>query len=149
MDFCAALRRLGDRQHRIKLRGIRALLTLSLLSACAPGWAQPAAAGAVPVLPPAAPVAGVPLSTAPGNADLAARVSEGRRRYTGQCARCHGLNLVTGGIGFDLRQFPRDERARFTHSVRKGLRAMPAFESTASDADIDALWAYIGSVNGW
>ena len=143
------MKRPGGWQHRVKFLGIRALLTLSLLLACAPGWAQPAATGAVPVAPPAAPVAGLPLAAPPATADPAALVSEGRRRYTGQCARCHGLNLVTGGIGFDLRQFPRDEKARFTLSVRKGLRAMPAFGSTTRDADIDALWAYIGSVNGW
>ena len=78
-----------------------------------------------------------------------ALVDDGRRRYTGMCVRCHGLNLVTNGIGFDLRTFPRDGKERFGLSVRRGLRAMPSFESIITEADIDALWAYIGSVNGW
>lgn len=76
-------------------------------------------------------------------------IDDGRRRYTGLCVRCHGLNLVTNGIGFDLRTFPRDGKERFDRNVRRGLRAMPSFESIISETDIDALWAYIGSVNGW
>ena len=76
-------------------------------------------------------------------------VDDGRRRYTGLCVRCHGLNLATNGIGFDLRTFPRDGKERFSLSVRRGLRAMPSFESIITENDVDALWAYIGMVNGW
>ena len=86
-----------------------------------------------------------PATTTPD----AALVDEGRRRYTGMCARCHGLNLVTTGIGFDLRRFPREDKERFVRSINKGLKAMPAFEGSIKPAEIDALWAYIGAVNGW
>ena len=78
-----------------------------------------------------------------------ALVDDGRRRYTGMCARCHGLNLVSNGIGFDLRTFPADGKERFRLGVSKGLRAMPSFETSITETDIDAVWAYIGSVNGW
>jgi mono/diheme cytochrome c family protein len=76
-------------------------------------------------------------------------VALGRSRYTLMCARCHGLNLVSNGLGTDLRAFPQDAKARFDMSVSKGLRAMPAWESSLKPGELDAMWAYIGSVNGW
>ena len=82
--------------------------------------------------------------------ELSEEAAAGRRSYTSMCARCHGLNLVTtGGIGYDLRSFPRDGKERFLRSVNKGLRAMPAWEGVARPEQIEAIWAYIGSVNGW
>ena len=101
----------------------------------------------------AAEPASAPLPTAsaaPQGATLAAELAaEGRRRYTGLCARCHGLNLVTVGIGFDLRTFPQADKERFVRSVTQGVRAMPAFGNVVQAAELEAIWAYIGSVNGW
>ncbi len=74
----------------------------------------------------------------------------GRKAYTSYCARCHGLNLVvSGGAFFDLRRFPADDKARFLQSVSKGLRAMPAWEGIVKPEQIESIWLYIGSVNGW
>jgi cytochrome c55X len=81
--------------------------------------------------------------------DAPALADQGRRIYTSLCVRCHGLNLVSNGIGFDLRQFPKDGQERFRNSVSKGLRAMPAWEGVLKPGELDALWAYIGSVNHW
>jgi mono/diheme cytochrome c family protein len=81
--------------------------------------------------------------------DAPSLAEQGRRVYTSLCVRCHGLNLVSNGIGFDLRQFPKDGQERFRTSVSKGLRAMPAWEGVLKPGELDALWAYIGSVNGW
>ncbi len=53
------------------------------------------------------------------------------------------------GIGFDLRTFPPHDRARFDRSVNQGLRAMPAWGGTLKPGQLDQLWAYLGSVNGW
>jgi mono/diheme cytochrome c family protein len=78
-----------------------------------------------------------------------ALADQGRRIYTSLCVRCHGLNLVSNGIGFDLRQFPQDGQERFRTSVTQGLRAMPAWGGVLKPGDIDALWAYVGSVNRW
>jgi mono/diheme cytochrome c family protein len=82
--------------------------------------------------------------------DAAATVESGRRAYTTYCARCHGINLAVGSSAFfDLRTFPKDDKARFVRSVTYGLRAMPAWEGIVKPEQIDSIWAYIGSVNGW
>ncbi len=73
----------------------------------------------------------------------------GRKIYISSCQRCHGIDLVTNSIGFDLRTFPRDDKERFVHSVTNGVRAMPAWGGTLKGEQIDLLWAYIGAVNGW
>lgn len=74
----------------------------------------------------------------------------GRKVYKSYCERCHGLNLAVGSAAFfDLRTFPKDDKPRFLTSVNKGKRAMPAWEGIVKPADIEAVWAYIGQVNGW
>jgi hypothetical protein len=45
-----------------------------------------------------------------------------------------------------LRTFPRDDRERFFRSVAKGLRAMPAWESSLKPGEIETIWAYVRSV---
>jgi mono/diheme cytochrome c family protein len=82
-------------------------------------------------------------------ADPATLATMGKRIYTGMCTRCHGINMASNGIGFDLRKFPADGRERFERSVSEGLRAMPAWKTILKPGDTDALWAYIGSVNNW
>ncbi len=62
------------------------------------------------------------------------------------CARCHGINLVTTGSAYDLRTFPREDRERFFRAVTKGLRAMPAWESSLKPEEIETIWAYVRSV---
>jgi len=89
-------------------------------------------------------------AAAPALADEAALAEVGRKTYTSFCVRCHGINLVvSGGAFFDLRRFPKDDKARFVRSVTQGLRAMPAWGGTLKPEQIDAIWAYIGAVNGW
>jgi mono/diheme cytochrome c family protein len=79
-------------------------------------------------------------------ADQAATVAAGRKIYTGNCARCHGINMVTTGSAFfDLRKFPMDQRERFNTSVTKGIRGMPAWGDSLKAEDLDALWAYVAS----
>ena len=74
----------------------------------------------------------------------------GRQAYTSFCVRCHGINLnVTSSAYFDLRTFPKDDKSRFVDSVMHGKRQMPAWEGIVKPDQIDAIWAYIGSVNGW
>ena len=91
------------------------------------------------------------LATAAAADEAAApNPDQGRRAYTSFCVRCHGLNLVTTSSAyFDLRTFPKDEKARFVESVRHGKRQMPAWEGIVKPEQIEDIWAYIGSVNGW
>jgi mono/diheme cytochrome c family protein len=85
-------------------------------------------------------------ATAPASEE----VQNGRRLYVSYCTRCHGVNLVSpGGAFFDLRTFPSNDKERFMRSVKEGKRAMPAWGSIIKPHEIEALWAYIGSVNGW
>jgi mono/diheme cytochrome c family protein len=97
-------------------------------------------------VPPAAPVASGPAAATPP----VPTVAMGKSSYTSFCARCHGINLVTASSAhFDLRTFPRDDKERFVRSVSKGLRAMPAWEGVVKPEQLEAIWLYIGSVNGW
>lgn len=73
---------------------------------------------------------------------------QGRQLYTSYCARCHGVNMVNTGVSFDLRTFPRDDKERFLRSVRKGLRAMPAWEGRFETEELDSLWLYVSSGSG-
>jgi cytochrome c55X len=95
--------------------------------------------------------AGAAAAQAPGPAPTPAdEVQEGRRLYVSYCTRCHGVNLVSpGGAFFDLRTFPRDDKERFLRSMKEGKRAMPAWGSIIKPHEMDSIWAYIGSVNGW
>jgi len=79
----------------------------------------------------------------------ATEVEAGRKLYVSACQRCHGIDLVTTGIGFDLRTFPQSEKKRFVRSVTEGVRAMPAWGPTLKPEQLDLLWAYLGAVNGW
>ncbi len=89
------------------------------------------------------------LCAAAARADEPAPTEIGRKTYTSYCARCHGFNLVMVTGTFDLRRFPQDDKERFVRSVSKGVRAMPAWEGIVKPEEIDAVWAYVGSVNGW
>jgi len=82
-------------------------------------------------------------------APTAAEIEAGRKLYVSSCQRCHGIDLATAGIGFDLRTFPQQDKERFVRSVSQGVGAMPAWGETLKPEQLDLLWGYIGAVNGW
>lgn len=103
--------------------------------------AQAAVAGAAALAAPAVQAQGQAAPVADPSA-----IDAGKRLYTSYCARCHGLNMnTTSAAVFDLRTFPRDDKARFFESVSKGKRAMPAWGETLKGGDIDLLWAYVSA----
>ena len=68
----------------------------------------------------------------------------GKRTFGNRCARCHGWNMVNlGSISFDLRKFPRDDRARFMNSAHNGKNAMPAWKGILTEDEFEGLWAYV------
>ncbi|MBT2971593.1 MAG: cytochrome c-550 PedF [gamma proteobacterium symbiont of Ctena orbiculata] len=76
-------------------------------------------------------------------------VKTGASAYNQNCARCHGLGAVSGGIAPDLRLLPPEDegdewfiyRAR-NGAVRNGITYMPKFEGILSQ---EALW----SIRAW
>lgn len=68
----------------------------------------------------------------------------GKEIYQDSCAACHGRDMVSPGLAFDLRQFPLGEFERFQNSVLNGKPpGMPAWRSQLSSEDIKALWDYV------
>jgi mono/diheme cytochrome c family protein len=91
-----------------------------------------------------------PAVAAAAAAEVQPSVELGRKTYVTSCTRCHGINLVTSSSAhFDLRTFPRDDKPRFMRSVTQGVRAMPAWGSVLKPVQLESLWLYVGSVNGW
>ena len=69
----------------------------------------------------------------------------GESAYTQNCARCHGLAAVSGGLSPDLRLLPLgDEGDEFYLPVtrkgviRNGITYMPAYEGVLNQ---EAIWA--------
>ncbi|PJA59939.1 MAG: cytochrome C oxidase Cbb3, partial [Rhodobacterales bacterium CG_4_9_14_3_um_filter_71_31] len=76
----------------------------------------------------------------------AATVEMGRAVYNQLCLHCHGRDMVNPGTAsFDLRRFPRDDRARFFNSVTNGRGAMPAWGDLLRPGELDALWLYVAT----
>lgn len=73
-------------------------------------------------------------------------VEAGERLFDANCAQCHGERISNPNNLFDLKTLGKDERPRFDASVRQGKGQMPAWEGTFTDAEFDALWAYVRSV---
>lgn len=69
----------------------------------------------------------------------------GESAYTQNCARCHGLSAVSGGLSPDLRMLPLgDEGDEYFMPVtrngviRNGVTYMPAYEGVLNQ---EAMWA--------
>ncbi len=69
----------------------------------------------------------------------------GESGYAQNCARCHGLQVISGGLSPDLRYLEKGDEGDewFIERVRNGatingITRMPAFEGTLSQ---EAMWA--------
>ncbi len=69
----------------------------------------------------------------------------GASAYNQNCARCHGLQAISGGIAPDLRELPSDADGDEWYAmrvqngvVRNGITYMPAFGELLGQ---EALWA--------
>lgn len=75
-------------------------------------------------------------------------VEIGRFGYSENCARCHGLDVISGGIAPDLRELPTDEDEYFLGKVLSGVTRngnvyMPSFADVLSQEAIWAIRTYI------
>ncbi|MBL8847559.1 MAG: cytochrome c-550 PedF [Hyphomicrobium zavarzinii] len=85
--------------------------------------------------------------------DNAKAIEIGESGYTQNCARCHGLEVISGGLAPDLRHLDKgpvgDEwfMERIRHGAKKtdGTTIMPAFEGTFSQEAMWAIRAYVES----
>lgn len=74
----------------------------------------------------------------------------GARGYNSNCARCHGLDVKSGGMAPDLRALPPDDESdgwflqRVLHgAVRDERVKMPPFDGLLSQEAIWAIRSYI------
>lgn len=85
--------------------------------------------------------------------DLAKEI--GASGYNQNCARCHGLQVISGGIAPDLRYLEKGKVGdewfiqRIRHGARKpdGATMMPAFEGIFNQEAMWAIRTYIESVH--
>lgn len=75
---------------------------------------------------------------------------EGWRQYSTHCARCHGQDVLGNPVAADLLKSvgpggPMAEREAFVAVVKAGRpgRGMPGFASILTDAQIEAIYAYV------
>ena len=85
----------------------------------------------------------------------AAAIEIGKSGYNQNCARCHGLEVISGGIAPDLRHLetgPTGDEwfiSRIRNGAKKsdGTTIMPAFEGIFAQEAMWAIRAYIVSVH--
>ncbi|ROU00823.1 cytochrome c-550 PedF [Marinobacter sp. R17] len=66
-------------------------------------------------------------------------VKIGKAGYAGNCAGCHGIEAMSGGLTPDLRELKEWDDEYFIGRVRNGTdRGMPSFKS---NLDQEAMWA--------
>lgn len=77
-------------------------------------------------------------------------IALGKYAYSENCARCHGLDVISGGIAPDLRELPKDEDEYFLGKALSGVTRngnvyMPSFAGILSQEAIWAIRTYIVS----
>ena len=84
--------------------------------------------------------------------DNATAVKIGASGYNQNCARCHGLEAISGGLAPDLRHLEKgtDGDSWFLERVRNGAQIngvtkMPAFDGILSQEALWAIRSYIES----
>jgi mono/diheme cytochrome c family protein len=86
----------------------------------------------------------------PAGAKVNAQEYEGWRQYNAQCARCHGQDVLGNPVAADLLKSvapggPVADHDAFVEVVKAGRpsKGMPALASVLTDAQIDAIYAYV------
>lgn len=81
-------------------------------------------------------------------------IAIGKSAYNQNCARCHGLGAVSGGIAPDLRELPLGAEGDdfFTQrvrngAIRNGITYMPKFEGVVSQEGLWTIRAWLESIS--
>ncbi|MEZ5960883.1 MAG: PQQ-dependent dehydrogenase, methanol/ethanol family [Hyphomonadaceae bacterium] len=88
----------------------------------------------------------LPMERPPAMRVNAATMARGAGLYSQFCAVCHGIGAASGGLVPDLRRAPSLQDAGVWAQTVHGARAangMPDFSDWVSDADAEALRAYV------
>lgn len=107
--------------------------------------------GALPKLG-AKPLAANPYRDDAKNKAIA--IGVGASAYTQNCARCHGLGAVSGGIAPDLRHLPAGKEGDEYYAmrvrngvVRNGVTYMPSFKGVFDEEAVWAVRTYLDAVH--
>lgn len=74
-------------------------------------------------------------------------VKVGESAYAGNCAGCHGIRAMSGGLTPDLRELTEWDDEYFVNRVLNGTeRGMPSFKANLDQNAIWAIKAYVESV---
>ena len=130
----------------------------ALATVAALGFASTVAFAHGDVTPQAVDTSKLPALKAPvdknpfaGNAEA---IKIGSSAYNQNCARCHGLGAVSGGIAPDLRLLPTDQptdeyfKGKVQNgAVRNGVTYMPPFKDVFKEEAIWAIRSYLVSIH--
>jgi len=79
-----------------------------------------------------------------------AAIETGSSAYNQNCARCHGLQAVSGGIAPDLRMLPEEDEGDEWYvmrvrngAIRNGITYMPPFEGILTQEALWSIRAYV------
>lgn len=92
-----------------------------------------------------------PLPAAPDRIPAAVNapaevIASGKGLYHTNCAMCHGVGVVSGGLVPDLRHSADGVRGAFKDVVLNGalqIRGMPSFAGILSEPDVEAIKTYV------
>lgn len=74
-------------------------------------------------------------------------VKIGESAYAGNCAGCHGIRAMSGGLTPDLRELTEWDDEYYIGRVRNGTdRGMPSWKNTLDQNAIWAIRAYVESL---
>lgn len=75
-------------------------------------------------------------------------VEVGKKGYAGNCAVCHGIEAMSGGLTPDLRELEAWDDEYFIGRVTRGTdRGMPSFEDSLDRTAMWAIKTYVESVS--
>jgi cytochrome c-550 PedF len=80
-------------------------------------------------------------------------IAIGKSAYAQQCARCHGLQGISGGLAPDLRYLPKDAEGDKVYLppmrrgvFRDGRTLMPKFEGVVSQEGMWAIRSWLDTI---